>query len=89
VSTVFTEDRIEHRNALGIWRGVEYSKIMVQEDRGESITIVGEDLMGKGVKFSIEKRDGNFEEAAAFLRNKEIGGHDTNSPSRGEIGGHE
>ena len=70
VRTVFATDRIEHRNALGIWRGVEYSKIMVQEDRGESISIIGEDLMGKSVSFSILKRDGNLEEVLAFLRRK-------------------
>ena len=70
VRTVFTADRIEHRNVLGVWRGIEYSKIMVQEDRGESITILGEDLMGKTVKFSLLKRDGNLEEVVDFLRRK-------------------
>jgi hypothetical protein len=74
VRTVFTTDRIEHRNALGNWRGVKYSKIMVQEDRDESITIIGEDFMGRSVRFSLLKRDGNLEEVAAFLRGKMAGG---------------
>ena len=73
--TVFSAERVEHRNALGTWCGVEYSKIMLQEDRGESITIVGEDLMGKSVTFSLLKQDGNLDEAVAFLRKHVQGDH--------------
>lgn len=70
VRTIFTQDRIEHRNALGVWHGMEYSKILIQEDRGESITIIGEDLLGKSVRVSFLGLDGNLEEIAAFLQKK-------------------
>lgn len=68
--TVFMEDRIEHTTMFGFWHGLEYSKVMVTEDRGESITIIGEDVMGKGVTIHLLKRDGKFDEALAFLRKK-------------------
>jgi len=76
VRTVFTSDRIEHRTALGIWHGAEYSRIMILEDRNESITIFGEDLMGRGLKFSLVRRDGNLGEIVAFLRSKIPSRHD-------------
>ena len=68
--TVFTDDRIEHTTMFGFWHGLEYSKIMVSEDRGEAITIIGEDILGKGTRIRLQKRDGNFEEVLAFLRKK-------------------
>jgi hypothetical protein len=49
---------------------MEYSKILIQEDRGESITIIGEDLLGKSVRVSFLGLDGNLEEIAAFLQKK-------------------
>jgi hypothetical protein len=55
---------------FGFWHGLEYSKIMVSEDRGEAITIIGEDILGKGTRIRLQKRDGNFEEVLAFLRKK-------------------
>ena len=68
--TVFLDDRIEHTTRLGFWHGLEYSKIMVAEDRGESISITGEDVMGKTITIQLLKRDGNYDEVLAFLRKK-------------------
>jgi hypothetical protein len=68
--TVFMDDRIEHTTRLGFWHGLDYSKIMVAEDRGESISITGEDVMGKTITIQLLKRDGNYDEVLAFLREK-------------------
>jgi hypothetical protein len=55
---------------LGFWHGLEYSKVMVSEDRGESINIIGEDILGKGVRLHLLKRDGKLDEVLALLREK-------------------
>lgn len=68
--TVFSADRIEHRTALGVSQEAEYSKIKFMEGEDESITIAGEDLLGKWLEFTLRKRDGNLEEVAAFLRRR-------------------
>jgi hypothetical protein len=67
---VFTDDRIEYTTMLGVWHGLEYSNLIVSEDRGQSITIIGEDIMGKGTTIHLLKSDGNFEQVLAFLHKK-------------------
>ena len=68
--TIFTQSRMEHRTIFGVWRAVEYSKILLLDDRGQSITIIGEDVVGKSIKIVLLKWDGNLEEALRFLRQK-------------------
>jgi len=70
VRTLFAFDRIEHRTMLGAWRSVEYSKILVLNEQGESITIIGEDVVGKSIRIVLRKWDGNFERVLHFLRQK-------------------
>ncbi len=70
--TVFAADRVEHRTALGIWRGAEYSKMAAVKGEDESIAIIGEDLVGKTLEFRLLKRDANLEEVAAFLRGRNV-----------------
>jgi hypothetical protein len=55
---------------LGAWRSVEYSKILVLNEQGESITIIGEDVVGKSIRIVLRKWDGNFERVLHFLRQK-------------------
>jgi hypothetical protein len=55
---------------FGKWRAAEYSKMMVLRDRGESLTILAEDLMGKSVKITLLARDGDLEAASCFLANR-------------------
>jgi hypothetical protein len=69
---VFTEKCIEYRSVLGVAHMIEYSKIMVLEDRGESIILFGENLRGKTVKFSLYRRDGNLDAISEFLHSRTL-----------------
>jgi hypothetical protein len=71
--TVFLDDRIEHSTMLGVWHGIEYNKIIVSADRDESITIIGEDVMGEAIRIQLLKSDGNLKEALELLCRKTSG----------------
>ena len=67
VRTEFTTERIQHRTMFGIWRGLEYSKVQIVDDRGDSITIVGEDILGKSISIKLLKWDGDLQSVGKFL----------------------
>ena len=70
VRTTFAADHVEHRDHLGRESVLPYTNIMVQEDNGDSITIFGDDVVGRNIRFRIEKRDGNLESIVSLLKSR-------------------
>jgi hypothetical protein len=66
---VFERDRIASRSVFGAWRYAEYSKLLVQEDPGESI-ILGEDIGGRSLQISILKRDGDLNAVSELVHSR-------------------